>query len=141
MKRIAQAIVLVFSVSLLIGCDEKDKPSTPPATPTPPELKLEEVAGLNECTDPQKKDLDPGPGLTLAGNNPNDVGGGLCVHVDEYGATEADIIKSFERLRDTAVRGNRGSCKWTYRDGFIEQLWYCSPQNVAEEGAQTGDDN
>ena len=144
MKRISQAIVLVFSVSLLIGCSEEDKPSTPPATPpatpTPPELELEEVVGLNECTDPQKKDLDPGHGpLALAGNNPNDVGGGLCVNTRDGNMTASEIQAAFERLRDTAVVANRGSCKWTYREGFIEQLWYCSPQNAAAEEAQ--DDN
>ena len=145
MKSITKALMFVFSVGLLIGCSGEDKPSTPPATPpattTPPELKLEEVVGLNECTDPQKKDLDPGRGpLALAGNNPNDVGGGLCINTRNDNMTAAEIQAAFERLRDTAVWGNRGSCKWTHQEGFIEQLWYCSPQNVAEE-AQTGDGN
>ena len=132
MNSITTALALVFSVGLLTGCSgQKKAPTTDPA------LELAGVVDLEECTEAQKRNLDPGPGITLAGNNPNDVGGGLCVHTDEDGAIENEIQTSFERLRDMAVRGNRGSCKWAHTEGSgqnaVQQLWYCSPLNVAEE--------
>ena len=107
MKSILTAGILVFSVSLLVGCGGGKKS-------TSPSLSLDDVPNLAECTLDQKMSLDT---EGIAGNKPSDVGGRQCVNTNHSTMTEAEILAEFEAIRDMAVAGGRGSCKWTDGSG------------------------
>ena len=109
MKRISQAVVLIFFVSLLTGCDDKT---------TEPTFSLEEeLAKLGECTQAQADALEDDERACI-GTETNSQ------------ATESEIRAAINELKDRVESENRASCKSTNLDlQGREVVSYCMPPN------------
>ncbi len=108
MKRISQAVVLVFFVSLLTGCDDKT---------TEPTISLkEELAKLDECTQAQEDALE------------DDERACIRTEVDSQ-VTESEIRAAIDELKDRVASENRASCKLIGNTLQGTAVSYCMPPN------------
>ncbi len=120
MKSILTAMVLVFSVGLLVGCGKKSA-----------SLTVDDVADLDECTGDQKNALD------IQGDDENvDLGGiqgrndPLSSNAQLYCASTEDE-EAFKTIRDKELE-NRVDCKWEW----ASVLYYCRGEAAEEEAAE-----
>lgn len=113
MKIVMANVALVFSMSLLTGCD--DKPTTEPTVSL-----REEVEKLDECTQSQRDAIDQ-----TRDNN------GMTTHCINAEAnsqvTESELREAIDQLKNRLASGNITACKWTGSGIQGSVVSYCIP--------------